>query len=82
MLQQSHVLFLKGRCRPYGETTALYPVAGMFRRYFGISDHDGFRTIRRIIKANIEHQDLIVRLEKIFELFGDNRNEDPAQIRF
>ncbi len=82
VLQQSHVLFLKGRCRPYGETTALYPVAGMFRRYFGISDHDGFRTIRRKIKANIEHQDLIVRLEKIFELFGDNRNEDPAQIRF
>ena len=78
-VQNEKILFLKARCRPYGEATAHYPVAGMFRDYFGITDRDSLKRIQHRIKKKIKYRDLIPRIEKIFELFGVIRNEDPTQ---
>ena len=78
-LQKGNSLSLQGRCRPYGETTALYPIAQMLRRYFEIAEHDGFKAVRAKIRARIQQRDLIPRLEKIFELFGVNGDTNPAQ---
>ena len=75
-------LCLKGRCRPYGETTALYPVSRMFRTYFEIAEHDNFKVIKAKIREKIKNRDLVPRLEKIFDLFRVIRNEDPAQTLF
>jgi len=72
-------LCLWGRCQPYGGATALYPVSRMFRAYFEISEHDSHQVIKRKIKGKIKQRDLIPRLEKIFELFGVIRNEDPSE---
>ncbi|MCF8129351.1 MAG: AAA family ATPase [Deltaproteobacteria bacterium] len=71
-------LCLQGRCRPYGETTALYPIAQMLRRYFEIAEHDSFKVVRNKIRARIQQRDLIPRLEKIFELLGVNRTENSS----
>jgi class 3 adenylate cyclase/tetratricopeptide (TPR) repeat protein len=81
-VQNEKILFLKAQCRPYGEATALCPVAGMFRDYFGITDRDSFERIRHRIKEKIKYRDLIPRIEKIFELFGVIRNGDPSQALF
>ncbi len=78
-IQKGNSLCLQGRCRPYGETTALYPIVQMLRRYFEIAEHDGFKAVRNKIRARIQQRDLIPRLEKIFELFGVNGNEHPSQ---
>lgn len=77
-----NILFLKGRCRPYGETMALYPISGMFRGYFEIKDGDSFKTVREKIRAGIRQRDLIPRLEKIFELFGSIRSNDANHALF
>jgi class 3 adenylate cyclase/tetratricopeptide (TPR) repeat protein len=78
-IQNGNSLCLQGRCRPYGEITALYPIAQMLRRYFGIAEHDSFKAVKNRIRERIQQGDLIPRLEKIFELFGFNRNEDPSE---
>jgi class 3 adenylate cyclase/tetratricopeptide (TPR) repeat protein len=81
-VQNGKALCIQGRCRPYGETTALYPVAQLLRRYFEIADHEDFRTIRNKIKAKIQQRDLIPSLEKIFELLGDHRKEGFSERLF
>ena len=78
-VQNGKSLCLKGQCRPYGDTTVLYPVSQMLKRYFEIAEHDSFKTIKNKIRAKIQQRDLTLRLEKIFELFGVIRNEDPSE---
>lgn len=81
-VQHETPLFLMGFCRPYGQTAALYPVARMFRGYFGIGDHDNFRSVRRKIEEKIQYGGLTPSLEKIFELFGAIPDEAPSEARF
>jgi len=78
-VEHENPLFLMGFCRPYGQASALYPVARMFRGYFNISDHDNFRAVRRKIKEKIKHRDLTPRMEKVFELFGAIPNDAPSK---
>ncbi|MCF8129294.1 MAG: AAA family ATPase, partial [Deltaproteobacteria bacterium] len=78
-IQKGKSLSLEGGCRPYGDTTALYPVAQMLRRYFQIAEHDSFKVVRNKIRARIQQSDLILRLEKIFELFGISIHENPSE---
>ena len=78
-IRNGKTLRLQGRCRPYGETTVLYPVAQMLRCYFEIAEHDRFNTVKTKIRVKVQRRELILRLEKIFELFGVIRNEDPSE---
>ena len=78
-IQKGTTLCLQGRCRPYGETTALYPVAQMLRHHFDIAEHDSFKVVKDKIRAGIQQRELIPRLEKIFELFGVEANTSPSQ---
>lgn len=72
-------LCLQGRCRLYGETTALYPVARMLSRYFGISEQDNRKAVQSKINAKMKQRDLMSKREKILELFVDLRKEDPSK---
>ena len=81
-IQHDKVLWLQGQCRPYGETTALYPVSRMFRAYFRIDEQDSYQSVKRKISEKIKERDLIPGLEKIFGLFGVIRNEDPSEALF
>jgi class 3 adenylate cyclase/tetratricopeptide (TPR) repeat protein len=81
-VQHENPLFLMGFGRPYGQTAALYPIARIFRSYFGIADHDSFKNVRRKIEEKIQYEDLTPRLEKIFELFGAIPNDAPSEARF
>ena len=78
-IQKGDNLCLQGRCRPYGETTALYPIAQMLRRHFDIAEHDSFKVVRNKIRARIQQKELIPRLEKIFELFGVNDHTNNSE---
>ena len=81
-IQHKKTLCLQGRCRPYGDATTLYPVSQMLRAYFEIAEHDSFKAVKSKIKDKIKQRDLIPRLEKIFELFGIIRNENPSEALF
>ncbi len=81
-IQREKTLWLQGRCRPYGETTVLYPLSQMFRTYFEISEYDSYRVIKGKIREKIKKRDMVTRSEKIFELFGTIRKEDPAETLF
>ncbi len=64
------ILFLKGHCRPYGEATALYPLAQALRSYFHLSEKDSFKTVQKKIKQRAKDKSLISGLEKIFNLLS------------
>jgi tetratricopeptide (TPR) repeat protein len=81
-IQSENSLCLQGRCRPYGETTALYPLAQMLKHYFDIGEHDNLKGVNNKIRAKIQQKGLIETLEKIFELFGVSRNENPSKRLF
>ena len=65
-----NILFLKGHCRPYGEATALYPLAQTLRSYFQLSEKESFKTIQKKIKKRVKERSLIPKLEKVFSLFS------------
>jgi predicted ATPase/class 3 adenylate cyclase len=70
-----NLLFLKGHCRPYGEATALYPLAQTLRSHFQLSEKDSFKTIQKKIKKRVKEKSLIPKLNKIFNLFSRVREE-------
>jgi len=65
-----NILFLKGHCRPYGEATALYPLAQTLRSYFQLSEKESFKTVQKKIKKRVKERSLIPKLEKVFSLFS------------
>jgi class 3 adenylate cyclase/tetratricopeptide (TPR) repeat protein len=81
-ISQEETLFLHGRCQPYGEATALYPVTRMFGAYFDIKEHDSLKCIKKKLKEKIDYRDFLPKLDKILELFGDSRNENLSATLF
>lgn len=69
-ITDKNILFLKGHCRPYGEATALYPLAQALRSYFHLSEKDSFKTVQKKIKKRAKDKSLIPQLEKIFSLLS------------
>lgn len=69
-ITDKNILFLKGHCRPYGEATALYPLAQALRSYFHLSEKDSFKTVQKKIKKWAKDKSLIPQLEKIFSLLS------------
>ena len=65
-----NILFLKGHCLPYGEATALYPLAQALRSYFQLSEEDSFKTVQKKIRKRVKEKSLIPKLNKVFHLFS------------
>jgi len=69
-LQNSGVLALEGRCLPYGEATAFYPVIQMIQAYLGVSPEDRRNIGTVVATEKTKDPQLVSLLRSIFELFA------------
>ncbi|MBW2354948.1 MAG: AAA family ATPase [Deltaproteobacteria bacterium] len=69
-IADENLLFLKGHCRPYGEATALYPLAQTLRSYFHLSEKDSFDTVQEKIRTRLKDRSLVPKVQKVFRLFS------------
>ncbi|MBW1924026.1 MAG: tetratricopeptide repeat protein [Deltaproteobacteria bacterium] len=75
-LQGNGVVFLEGRCRPYGQTVALFPLSDMFRSYFKVSEPDSFEKVKAKVLEQVKDPTFSRRLEVVLELLTEIRGEE------
>jgi class 3 adenylate cyclase/tetratricopeptide (TPR) repeat protein len=63
-------LLLKGRCRPYGQLTALFPLKRMFRSYFKLHEKDSDEQIKVKFRGKLKGTEPSVSLDHLFDLFS------------
>ncbi len=73
-------LLLKGRCAPYGRSTALFPLKRMFRSYFYLNEKDSDEQIRSKIHSKLKGIEPSVSLDHFYDLFsGAEKNIEDFQ---
>jgi len=67
---KKRALLLEGRCRPYGQLTALFPLKGMFRFYFNLHEIDSDDQVQSKIRNRLKGTEASVSLDHLFDLFS------------
>ena len=75
---KNKALLLEGRCRPYGQLTALFPLKHMFRFYFNLHEQDSDDQVQSKIRNTLKETEASVSLDHLFDLFSgvEKKNED------
>jgi len=63
-------LLLKGRCAPYGQLTAMFPLKRMFRSYFNLHEKDSDEKIKVKIRGKLKGTEPSVSPDHLFDLFS------------
>jgi class 3 adenylate cyclase/tetratricopeptide (TPR) repeat protein len=66
---KKRALLLEGRCRPYGQLTALFPLKRMFRFYFNLHEQDSDDQVQSKIRNTLKGTEASVSLDHLFDLF-------------
>jgi class 3 adenylate cyclase/tetratricopeptide (TPR) repeat protein len=69
-LETESSLLLKGRCEPYGQLTAMFPLKRMFRSYFNLHEKDSDEQIKSKIRGKLKGPEPTVSLNQLFDLFS------------
>ena len=67
---KKRALLLEGRCRPYGQLTALFPLKRMFRFYFNLHEQDSDDQVQSKIQNTLKGTEASVFLDHLFDLFS------------
>ena len=67
---KKRALLLEGRCRPYGQLTALFPLKRMFRFYFNLHEQDSDDQVQLKIRNTLKGTEASVSLDHLFDLFS------------
>ncbi len=67
---KKRALLLEGRCRPYGQLTALFPLKRMFRFYFNLHEQDSDDQVQSKIRNTLKGTEASVSLDHLFDLFS------------
>jgi len=67
---KKRALLLEGRCRPYGQLTALFPLKRMFRFYFNLHEQDSDDQVQSKIRNTLKGTETSVSLDHLFDLFS------------
>jgi class 3 adenylate cyclase/tetratricopeptide (TPR) repeat protein len=67
---KERALLLEGRCRPYGQLTALFPLKQMFRFYFNIHEQDSDDQVQSKIRSTLKEAEQLTSLDHLFDLFS------------
>jgi len=67
---KERVLLLEGRCRPYGQLTALFPLEQMFRSYFNLFEQDSDDQIQSKIRTTLKGAETSISLDQLSDLFS------------
>lgn len=66
---KERAIFLEGRCRPYGQLTALFPLKQMFRSYFNLLDQDSDVQVQSKIQNTLKGTEQLVSIDHWMDLF-------------
>jgi class 3 adenylate cyclase/tetratricopeptide (TPR) repeat protein len=77
-VQDDVAALLEGRCRPYAQTVALYPLSGMFRSYFRVSDEEPLEKMWATIQNQSRSLPIYPQMEEVFSLFQKIRKGESA----
>ena len=69
LVVKQRALILKGRCRPYGQLTALFPLIQMYRSYFDIHQQDSDDQIQSKIRITLKGTGQLASIDHLFDLF-------------
>ncbi len=70
LVVKERALLLEGRCRPYGQLTALFPLKQMFRSYFNLYEQDSDDQVQSKIRNKLKGPEPFASLEHLFDLFS------------
>jgi class 3 adenylate cyclase/tetratricopeptide (TPR) repeat protein len=80
-LEKERSLLLKGRCAPYGQLTALFPLKRMFRSYFNLQEKDSDEQVQSKIKGTLKGIEQQVSIDHLFDLFsGVEKKIEDSQL--
>ncbi len=77
-VQDDVAFLLEGRCRPYGQTVALYPLSGMFQSYFRVSDDEPFEKIWAKVQNQFRDLPIYPQMGEAFGLFQEIRKGESG----
>jgi len=77
-LQDKKPLVFEGRCMPYGQAVALYPLRRMLRSYFHISDGDSFERARIEVRRQAGDSALHSRLDQVIDLLQEMEEKESG----
>ena len=77
-IKDKQVHFIEGSCKPYAQSTALYPLKRMFRSYFNLSEDDDHEQMRSKICIRLNQDLLPSSLDHLLELFSEVRKRRKA----
>lgn len=67
---KERALFLEGRCGPYGQLTALFPLKRMFRSYFDLREEDSDDQVQSKIRSMLKGTGQLASLDHLFDFFS------------
>jgi class 3 adenylate cyclase/tetratricopeptide (TPR) repeat protein len=67
---KARALLLEGRCAPYGQLTALFPLKRMFRSYFNLHEQDSDYQVQSKIRSTLKGTEQLASLDHFFDLFS------------
>ena len=77
-LDPQKVLYLSGRCQPFGQAVAFHPFAMMLKSHFGFRDEAGFRRVRKQMGEQPAQEGLLSGFERLFTLFSRIRKSSET----
>ena len=70
-VQDKKPLLFEGRCMPYGQVVALYPLLRMLRSYFHLSDGDSFERAKFEVRRQTSDSSLHSRVDNVINRLQD-----------
>ncbi len=67
---KERALLLEGRCAPYGQLTALFPLKRMFQSYFNLHEQDSDDQVQLKIRSTLKGTEQLASLDHFFDLFS------------
>jgi class 3 adenylate cyclase/tetratricopeptide (TPR) repeat protein len=68
-LIKEKALLLEGRCRPYAQLTALFPLKQMFRSYFNLHEQNSVDQVQSKIRSTLKETEQLASIDHLFDLF-------------
>jgi class 3 adenylate cyclase/tetratricopeptide (TPR) repeat protein len=77
-VQDDEAFLLEGHCRPYGQTVALHPLAGMFQSYLRVSEDEPLEKIWAKVQNQFRGLPIYPQMGEAFGLFQEIRKGESG----
>lgn len=77
-IQDKKPLFFEGRCMPYGQAVALYPIRRILRFYFHLSEGDSFERARFEVRGQASDSELNCAEDRVISLLKEMEGRDSG----